>query len=184
MKLSKQQIRAYIKQNAATAITRRAAEYAPELVSETNTHAEYRCQGSQQKPYTIHIDWEKNLTTSCTCPYEEMYDDICKHTVAALNHLQNHLADVIDVAVTPVASAPTQSEQNLRYPLDEQGNIPFMLIKNDFVKNFKQLGKQRNLGVKMEDFNPAQSRIQLRVGNPYQYTQVNIFKDENQMVMQ
>lgn len=59
MKLSKKQIRAYIKQNAPTAVARRAAAYTPELISETNTHAEYCCQGTERKPYTIHIDWKK-----------------------------------------------------------------------------------------------------------------------------
>lgn len=112
-----------------------------------------------------------------------MYEGICKHTVAALNHLQNHLADVIDVDVTPIVSAPTQFKQNLRYQLDEQGNIPFDLIRDDFVQNFKNRA-QHHFSINIGDFNPLQSRIQLSTSSYYRRSQVNIFLNENQMVVQ
>jgi SNF2 family DNA or RNA helicase len=79
-----QAIKKYIKANS-NANSRSNSNYVYPVITEYSpTKFEFECEGTYGDEYSINIDLEDNITTSCTCAYNNSYSGICKHVIASL----------------------------------------------------------------------------------------------------
>ena len=123
----------YIQKHASRASIQRAKECRVEQDFLEDDSAEYTCLGSSGAHYRITLRYAKKLSVHCTCPYN--YGGLCKHSVAALRDLADHIrAQNPPPPPRPAAPRPPAREA-LTYTLTPDQTINPAVIIEDFERH-------------------------------------------------
>ena len=123
----------YIQKHASRASIQRAKECRVEQDFLEDDSAEYTCLGSSGAHYRITLRYAKKLSAHCTCPYN--YGGLCKHSVAALRDLADHIrAQNPPPFSRPSAPRPPVREA-LTYTLTPDQTINPAVIIEDFERH-------------------------------------------------
>ena len=123
----------YIQKHASRASIQRAKECRVEQDFLEDDSAEYTCLGSSGAHYRITLRYAKKLSAHCTCPYN--YGGLCKHSVAALRDLADHIrAQNPPPPPRPAAPRPPAREA-LTYTLTPDQTINPAVIIEDFERH-------------------------------------------------
>ena len=123
----------YIQRHANRASIQRAKECRVAQDSLDDDNATYTCAGSTGTLYRITLHYTKKLSAHCTCPYN--YGGLCKHSVAALRDLADHIREQNPLpAARPAPPCPTAPEA-LTYPLTPEQTIDPAVIIADFSRH-------------------------------------------------
>lgn len=86
---------------------------ASSIINREKSEAHYIILGDSGIRYTvlIHNFSDSTISSSCTCPFD--WEDICKHEVATLLHLENSLSNT---AGLPIPKKKVVLKRNTKYP--------------------------------------------------------------------
>lgn len=143
----REQIEQFIFENTKAASIQRAFGYHPEVESESENKLVFRCRGSRGEAYfqTVYIDDDAVKYTSCSCPYSGKGN--CKHIVAALKKLARMSDRQKDGGEAADKQTPAEKKQALSYRLNENGEMDFGLLFDDFRKRGLQTAQNDNCRV-------------------------------------
>ena len=123
----------YIQKHASRASIQRAKECRVEQDFLEDDSAEYTCLGSSGAHYRITLRYAKKLSAHCTCPYN--YGGLCKHSVAALRDLADHIRAQNPPPVSRPAAPRPPVREALTYTLTPDQTINPAAIIEDFERH-------------------------------------------------
>ena len=123
----------YIQKHASRASIQRAKECRVEQDFLEDDSAEYTCLGSSGAHYRITLRYAKKLSAHCTCPYN--YGGLCKHSVAALRDLADHIRAQNPPPVSRPAAPRPPVREALTYTLTPDQTINPAVIIEDFERH-------------------------------------------------
>ena len=123
----------YIQRHANRASIQRAKECRVAQDSLDDDSATYTCPGSTGALYYITLRYAKRLSAHCTCPYD--YGGICKHSVAALRDLADHIREQNPLPALRSAPARPAAPEVLTYTLTPEQTIAPATIIADFSRH-------------------------------------------------